>query len=161
LDPRLIGNAVTKWIHLASAGVVVGSLIHLRFVVMPALAGMPEADRDAVWKAIFRKTLRWLSYAFALLILTGLDNIFKARRTLGGLSPEQVSAYWDVFWAKVVLVLAAFVIVHLLMVRVPAFRKIQESYRSWVGILVATTLVILFLSGYLTITRLSMLPVAK
>ena len=158
-DPMMVMNAVMKWIHLASAAVVVGGLVYMRFILIPSLAGVPEETRAPIWNAAYRKTFRWLAYAFGLLILTGLDNIFKARRTLGGLTPDQLRDYWAVFWLKMILVFSGFVVLHLLMVRIPAFRRIREAYQTWIGILLAIVLVILFCSGYLALTRTSMLPV--
>jgi uncharacterized membrane protein len=156
LDPKFLANVLTKWIHLSSAAFVVGGAVYLRFVLYPAL-GKTEATRE-LWVSLSRKTYRWMDVALTLLLLTGLDNIMKARKTLGGLTPEQLSAYWTVFWAKIVLFVAAFVFVHLLLIRVPAFRSIQEKPRPWISALTGIVLLILALSGYLALTRATMLP---
>jgi uncharacterized membrane protein len=157
LDPKFLASTINKFLHLAAAGVVVGSLVYLRFILLPALDKVEEAQRAAVWQAAFRKSLRWVSYSLALLILTGLDNIMKARKTLGALTPEQVSGYWGAFWAKIVCVVLAFVFVHMLLVRVPAFERFRAAHRGWLAVLVVLALLILYLSGYLTLTRLSVL----
>jgi hypothetical protein len=159
LDPKFLATTINKFLHLAAAGVVVGSLVYLRFILLPTLDQAEESHRAAVWQSAYRKTLRWLSFSILLLILTGLDNIMRARKTLGALSPEQVSAYWGAFWAKIVLVALAFLLVHVLMIGAPPFRRVQAGYRGWIGVLVAAALVILYLSGYLTLTRLSHLTV--
>ena len=158
MDPPLVGSAVTKWIHLTSACVLVGSLVYLRFLVIPLASRLPADQRDAVWKPLFRNTLRWALYALILLSLTGIDNIMKSRKTLPALmDPAKIGLYWTLFWTKVILVGAALVMIHLLMVRIPAFARIRENYRPWVGLLLAVSLVVLFLSGYLTLMRISVL----
>ena len=39
-----------------------------------------------------------------------------------------------------------------------ALRPVQENHRPWLGLLLTLALLILFVSGYLTLTRLSLLP---
>ena len=158
MDAKFIANAIIKWVHLSSAGVVVGGLLYLRFILLPALTALPEEQRASVWKAAYRKSLRWQMIAFAVLILTGGHNISNALRSMGAAPPEKVSLYWGIFWAKVVLVGTAFVLVHFLVISAPPFRRIQENYRTWLGALVVTTLLVVLLSGMLTLTRLSLIP---
>jgi hypothetical protein len=157
LDPSLLGRAITKWVHLASAGILVGSLAYLRFLLIPTLDTVSEEQRAAVWPKAFRKTLGWALWAVVLLFLTGMDNIMRARKTLPLFSPAQVSSYWEIFWIKMGLVVVTLGIIHLLMLGVPAFQKIQVAYRWWLAVLVVIVLAILFLSGYLTVTRLGYL----
>ena len=159
MDPKLLANAFNKWIHLSSAGVIVGGLLYLRFILIPTLDGLPEAQRTPLWQVAYKKTLRWQLYAMALLILTGIHNIMTARKTFGNFTPDQVSMYWMIFWMKIILFLTAFILVHLLMIPTPSFRRIQEAYRWWVSVLTVTGLLILFLSGYLTLMRLSLINV--
>ena len=150
-------NVLMKWIHLSSAATVVGGLIYLRFVLIPSLEGLPDGRENPLWQSAYRKSFRILMWAIALLLLTGLDNIFKVRKTLNNLSPELVAQYWTVFWIKMGLFLLAFFFVHALFVRAPMFRKIRENPKSGVTMFLVVALAILFCSGYLTLTRLSVL----
>jgi hypothetical protein len=158
LDPKFFATTINKFLHLSAAGVIVGGLIYLRFILLPALDGRPESERAGIWQAAYKKSLRWMSFAFLLLFITGMDNIMRARKTLAVASPDLRSGYWGVFWAKVAFVVLAFVLVHLLMIGAPPFRRIQAGYRGWIGVLVAVSLVIVYLSGYLTLSRLSLIP---
>ena len=157
MDPKFLMNVINKWIHLSSAGVMVGGLLYLRFLLMPTLAGLPEEQRATIWQAAYRKTLRWTVFALAALLLTGGHNIMSAMKTFGAMTPEQVSSYWGVFWIKIVLFLTAFILVHLLLIGIPPFRRIQQAYRWWLAVLVVVSLLIVFFSGYLTLMRLSLI----
>ena len=114
MDPALIAKAATKWIHLSAAAVAVGTVVHLRWVVLPALASLPEAVRRETLTKLCRSSMRWIAAAFAFLMLTGIDNILKARKTLGGLDESAKSAYWTAFGLKIALFTLACVAVHLL-----------------------------------------------
>ncbi len=159
MDPKLLINAIGKWIHLASAGVLVGSLLYLRFLLIPHLDTLPQAVREAVWPGAYRKTLRWALYALFLLLFTGIDNIMKARKTILWLKAPMLSAYWSVFWFKMAAFAAVFLLVHMMVIGGPAFKRVQQAHRGWLTGLVVLSLAILFFSGLLTLMRLSQIPV--
>jgi uncharacterized membrane protein len=159
LDPIFLANSFNKWLHLTSAGIVVGGLIYLLYVLMPTLNGLPEEQRKALWQTASRKAFRWIMWAIAVLLLTGIHNIMTAAKTLPGLGADKAATYWNVFGAKAVLFLVAFILVHSLYVRAPIFRQVQEKPRTWITAFMWVALVIVFLSGYLTLMRLSGLSV--
>lgn len=158
MDPQFIATTFNKFLHLSAAGVVVGSLIYLRFILIPTLDRVEESQRAPIWQAAYKKTMRWLSFAFLLLIITGMDNIMRARRTLGIATPDLRDSYWAVFWTKITLVILAFILLHLLIIGAPPFRRIQAAYRWWIGVMMVAALLIVYLSGYLTLSRLSLIP---
>ena len=158
MDPKFLATTINKFLHLSAAGIVVGGLVYLRFILIPSLRGVPEAERGTLLQAAYKKTLRWMSYSLLVLFLTGMDNIMRARKTLGVASEDLRGTYWAVFWTKMVLFILAFILVHLLMIGAPPFRRIQAAYRWWIGVLVVVSFIIIYLSGYLTLSRLSLIP---
>ena len=159
MDPVLIAKAATKWIHLSSAAIAVGTVVHLRWVVLPALASLPEEVRRETATGLCRKSMRWIAGAFVLLLLTGLDNIGKARKTLGGLDESARSAYWTAFGLKIALFTLACVAVHLLVTGVKKTDPSRDRTALGLGLLAVALLLVVFLSGFLTVTRLSLIPV--
>ncbi|MBW3622964.1 MAG: hypothetical protein KY468_06085 [Armatimonadetes bacterium] len=157
MDPQFYATTFNKWLHLSAAGIVVGGLIYLRFVLIPTLDGVEESQRTPIWQAAYKRSMRWILYAFAVLILTGIDNGLRSRRFLQVATPDVRDTYWMVFWTKVAVVILAFILVHFLIIGAPPFRRIQEAYRRWVTVLVVAALLIVYFSGFLTLTRLSLI----
>jgi hypothetical protein len=65
-------NFLMRWLHVASAAAVIGSLLFVRFAVIPALGGMSNGRE--LYAALEPKFKKLLHSGMGLAILTGLYN---------------------------------------------------------------------------------------
>jgi uncharacterized membrane protein len=71
-------NVILRWLHIASAAVLVGGLIYARVVVIPAIRALPEESRSA-WRPAAGAGFRPLVLAgFAGLVVSGLFSFLTA-----------------------------------------------------------------------------------
>lgn len=139
-----------RWLHVASAVVGVGTTLFMRFVIVPALARVPNGGE--VLDQIRPGLKRVIHSALGLLILTGFYNylvvaaprIRELRST--GLAPEQLAMYHPIMGFKIILSLVLFVVATLLLMPLPSF---HENRKTWLSVNSVLGLLILFLGAIL------------
>lgn len=141
-------NVLLRWLHVAAAVVGVGATITMRFVVLPALAALPNGGEvlDRI-----RKPLKGLIHgAIGTLLLTGFYNYLivaapkvRAAREAG---ETTLSSYHPVMGLKIILSLVLFTIAMLLLKPVPSF---HENRKTWLSVNVMLGLLIMLLAAYL------------
>ena len=146
--PNFWVNVLMRWLHVAAAVTGVGATVAMRFVVLPALASLPNGDE--VLQRI-RPGLKTLIHgALGILILTGLYNYVVIAipriRELKEQGATQFQLYHPIMGGKILLALALFVIAILLLKPVPSF---HEKRKTWLTVNVVLGAVILALSAYL------------
>lgn len=70
----MVVATLVQWIHLLSAVAAVGGVLFLRFVLMPAAAGVPDSERQALMERVVGRFRPILWTALGLLVVTGLHN---------------------------------------------------------------------------------------
>lgn len=141
-------NLLSRWLHVSSAVVGVGATILMRFVVLPALAQLPNGGE--VLDRIRPGVKKLIHSAMGLLILTGLYNYLVVAapsvKKLREAGVETMARYHMVIGTKIILALALFVIAILLLKPVPSF---HENRKQWLTVNTVLGLLILLLSAYL------------
>ncbi len=141
---------VMRWLHVASAVVGVGTTLFMRFVIVPALARVPNGGE--VLDQIRPGLKRVIHSALGLLILTGFYNylavavprIKQLKST--GLAAEQLALYHPIMGFKIILSLVLFVVAILLLMPLPSF---HENRKTWLSVNSVLGLLILFLAAIL------------
>ena len=72
MDEMFWLNVVVRWVHVASAVVALGATLAMRFVVLPALSGLPNAGE--VMGALRGRVKRLVHAALGLLLISGFYN---------------------------------------------------------------------------------------
>lgn len=141
-DPLFLFNVLTRWLHVTSAVVGVGATVMMRFVVLPALARLPNGAE--ILDAIRPGVKRLIHSALGLLLLTGFYNYTVAipKVKAAHLGPM----YHPAMGIKIVLSFALLVIATLLLKPVPSF---HENRKTWLSVNVGLGLLILLLAAYL------------
>lgn len=148
MDPTALLNILARWLHVASAVVGVGGTILMRFVVLPALAQLPNGGEvlDRI-RPGFKKLIH---SAIGLLLLTGFYNYLVVAapnvKKLREAGVEQMARYHMVMGTKIILALGLFTIAILLLKPVPSF---HENRKQWLSVNTVLGLLILLLSAYL------------
>src|SRR3712207_2392780 len=118
-------NVLMRWVHVAAAVVGVGATVAMRFIVLPALARLPNGGE--VLDTIRPTLKRVIHSALGVLLLTGLYNfVLVAIPTIKALkeaNPNAMAGYHAVMGVKILLSLVLFVIAVLLLKPVPSFHE--------------------------------------
>ncbi|MDA0748967.1 MAG: CopD family protein [bacterium] len=138
-------NVVFQWVHLFAAALAVGGVVFLRFVLLPSVQDLQEAERKAFMDRVLKRFKVVLHASIGLLLLSGMYNMLVVAMH-GGLT---VAAYLHVLLTKVFLVLILFTIAILLTVPGEAFAGMKANRKKWLAINTVLGAVVLFLSAYL------------
>jgi FtsH-binding integral membrane protein len=126
-----------RWVHIASVVTLLGGFIFARFALAPALASLPENDRNRLSSKVAQSFRGLLYTVIAAILVSGLYNyLSKATRPPG----------YDMWIGiKFLLVLHVFAVSLLY-----AFQNTDEAKRSRRALGIAISgLVIVLISGYL------------
>ncbi len=76
MDPTLAAvlGVLMRWIHVASVVTLIGGFIYARFVLAPALASLPEAERESLGSKAVNAFRPWLITVVATTFGSGVYN---------------------------------------------------------------------------------------
>ena len=139
MDPtlRAVLAVSMRWIHIASIVTLIGGFIFARFALAPALAAMPEAERDALDKRIVRNFRPVLYTVLATILGSGLYNYLS--------KASYPPHYHMILGIKFLFVLHIFAVT--ILYSMPEAGETKR--RRWLSGMVATGLIIIAISGYL------------
>ena len=128
---------VVRWIHLASVATLIGGFIYARFVLAPALASLPTAEREQVGAKTV-SSFRFLLFTVLITVLgSGMFNY--ANKS----SYPPTYHIWMGIKLLFVLHIAASAILY-------AVRQSNEAKRNRTALSIAISgLIIIAISGYL------------
>lgn len=139
MDPavRALLAVLMRWIHIASVVTLIGGFIFARYALAPALASLPEAERDIVGKRVVAG-FRPLLYTVLVTILgSGLYNYLT--------KPVYPPHYHMWIGIKFLFVLHIFAVAILY-----AKRDVAEAKRNrWLTGMVVSGLIVIAISSYL------------
>jgi uncharacterized membrane protein len=69
-------GGLLRWLHLASAAVLVGGFTYARFVAAPASSGLEPVDREGFWVVLGERFRPLVYLAIAGLIVSGVYTLF-------------------------------------------------------------------------------------
>jgi len=140
-------DVLSRWAHVGAAVVLVGGSIFIRFVLMPAAAGLQESERQALRERIGGRWKKFVMAGIVLLLLSGFYNFFK----LSIPSHRGDGFYHGVMGVKILLAFAAFFLASVLTGRSPRFDPIRANAAKWLGILILITATVVALGGVLKV----------
>lgn len=152
MDATFWLNVLMRWLHVTSAVAAVGSLLVMRFAVVPALSG--RADGAELYGVIQRSLKKVLHSALGTALLTGFYNygvvaagaLRKIRDTHSGTLPGLLGSYNAVIGVKMLLSFALFGMAIALLKPSDA---LPEARKSALTTNVIVGLLILALAAYL------------
>jgi len=90
-------TAVMRWVHISSVVTLIGGILHMRFVTIPASATLPSDARTAFEGSVAGRFRPLVFAGIAGLILSGVYNYLS--------KPGHSSLYSSLFGIKILLVL--------------------------------------------------------
>jgi uncharacterized membrane protein len=135
-------ETLSRGFHILAAMVAVGALVFQRVALRPALdeAGSPE-----IAEAVRRRWAPFINIAITFLLITGFYQFFASGIPKG----KAESSYHMLFGLKFVVALGVFFIASALAGRSAALAGIRAKGRTWLGVAIVLSLVIVAISLHL------------
>ncbi len=140
----------SRWLHILAAMAAIGGSAFMLFALVPSVRESVEgATREKLHDAVRGRWAKVAHSAIAILLLTGGLNFVLVAM------PPKISPmpYHAVFGVKFMLAMFVFFVSSALLGRSPGLAKMRAAPRKWLGILVGCGVVIVLISGYLSVVR--------
>ena len=139
-------DVLSRIAHVATAIVLVGGTVFMRFVLMPAAKELPEAEHDQLRQRLMARWKRVVHGGIALLLLSGLYNYMQQIPKHKG-----DGLYHALLGTKMLLAVAVFFIASALVGRSAAFEKMRQNRAKWMGVIVLFSALIVVISGFVKV----------
>ena len=137
---------IARWLHIVAAALAVGVPLYVRFVELPAIGTLPEAERSRFREAIAKRWRIIVYTAILVFLATGFYTFLGVRRWQD-FSSEVKARYHLYFGMKLILALGAFFISSALAGRSAKLAPMREKAGFWLSVLILLVLLIVVLSG--------------
>src|SRR3990172_8248143 len=147
-----MGEAINPWLHIFAATVWVGPQVFLFAVAVPALRTVADVKERARLVRLITTRFGYLAWAaMAVLVITGIGNLFEEDEDLGFLFDQN---WGTIFEVKMTLVIATIVLTALhSFVIGPRMLQMQESAsdESQLGSMRRVSIIISGINGLLAL----------
>jgi uncharacterized membrane protein len=147
MDPTLALQALIRWLHVATAIVLLGGSVFMRFVLLPAAEKLPPEAHDALRGHLMATWRFFVHIGVALLLASGFYNYLAVMLP----AHRGDSLYHALMGTKILLALAVFFIAEALVGRAAVFASFRQNRRTWLAVAVLLGLVIVAISGFLKV----------
>jgi len=144
MDSELI-QVISRIVHVATAIVLVGGSVFMRFALMPAAAGLGDAEHEGLRERLMGRWRRFVHGGIALLLASGLYNYVVVMMPLH----EGDGRYHMLVGIKLLLVLVLFFLASALVGRSSALQGLRDKARTTLSVMILLAAVIVAISGYL------------
>jgi uncharacterized membrane protein len=147
MDSVEILNVASRWLHIATAIVVLGGTVFMRFVLLPAAESLPQAEHDALRAKVMARWKKFVMGGIALFILSGFYNYLAVS------VPKHHGdhAYHALMGTKIILAFLVFFLASVLVGRSARFEPLRRDRKKWLLITIVVAFVIVLISSYLRI----------
>ena len=139
-------SVLSRIAHVATAIVLVGGTVFMRFVLMPAAKELPEAEHDQLRQRLMTRWKRVVHGGIALLLLSGLFNYVQQIPKHKG-----DGLYHALLGTKMLLALVVFFIASALVGRSATFEKMRQNRAKWMGLIILLSALIVGISGFVKV----------
>jgi uncharacterized membrane protein len=149
MDERLWLDVLSRIIHVGTAIVLVGGTVFVRFLLLPAADKLSPESHETLRASIGRVWKFFVHVGIVLFLLSGFYNYLVV--TMPGHRGD--SLYHMLIGIKILLALVVFFLAEVLVGRAPAFEKMRQNRKTWLGVIIVLAAVIVAISGYLKVGR--------
>jgi uncharacterized membrane protein len=148
MEPIEILNVASRWVHIATAIVVLGGTFFLRFVLLPAAEPLPEAEHNRLRERLMGRWRKFVMAGIALFLLSGFYNylIVAAPKHRGD------KAYHGLMGIKIVIAFVVFFLASVLVGRSARFEPLRRERKKWLLVLIVLAFTIVLISSFLKVT---------
>jgi len=147
MDDLTALNVLSRWIHVGTAIVVLGGSVFMRFVLMPAAAGLPDAEHDALRQRVMGRWKKFVMAGIALFLISGFYNYLVV--SIPAHKGDRL--YHPLIGTKILLAFAVFFLASALTGRSAAFEGIRRNNKTWLLVTIVLAAIVVAISGVLKI----------
>jgi uncharacterized membrane protein len=142
VDPLIVVDLISRWVHVGTAIVVLGGSVFMRFVLMPAAQQLPEAEHQALRARVLGTWKKFVSLGIALFLISGFWNYIRGMKA-GPVGP----LYHPLIGTKILLSFGVFFLASALVGRSPAFEGLRKNSKKWLAVTIALAAIVVALAG--------------
>jgi len=140
---QLLIDVLSRWTHIGTVITVLGGSVFMRFILMPATAGLSDEEHAAFRERVMNRWKRVVHAGILLFIVSGFYNYFRAIPLHKG-----DRLYNPLIVIKILLAFVIFFFASALVGRSPAFQSIRDNAKKWLGLIIILGAIIVGISGY-------------
>lgn len=140
-------NTLSRFVHVATAIVLVGGTVFMRFVLMPAAEKLSPESHDSLRAALGAVWKRFVHVGILLFLLTGFYNYLRVMVP----NHRGDSLYHALMGIKILLALVVFFLASVLVGRAAAFEKMRQKRKLWLGVIILLAAVIVVISSFVKV----------
>ena len=142
-------DIMSRVVHVATAIVVLGGSIFMRFVLMPAATQLPEEDHEALRGRIMGTWKVVVMIGIVLFLASGFYNYLVVSL------PEHRgdTLYNALMGIKILLAFGIFFLASTLTGRAAAFEHMRQNAKLWLGITILLGILVVVIAGYLKVAQ--------
>ncbi len=138
MDPEFLLNVISRWVHVATAIVLVGGTTCLRFVVHPVLA----ADHPELVGQIRARWKKFVHAGIGLFLISGFYNYFRAMPLHKG-----DGLYHALVGTKILVAIVVFFLASALVGRSAGTARFRDQAARWTAVMLLLSALIIGISG--------------
>jgi len=144
-DPLFILDVLSRVTHVATAVVLIGGSVFMRYVLLPSAAQLPDEPHAALRQQVLARWRKFVPVGIVLFLVTGFYNYIKVaipQHSGDGL-------YHALMGVKIILALVVFFIASALTGRSEALEGVRRNAKLWLALLVLLAGLIIAIAGFL------------
>lgn len=141
-------TVISRIVHVATAIVLVGGSVFTLLVLIPAAKMIPAETEQTLRKAVTSRWKRFVHLGVLLFLISGFYNYYLAFERHDG-----DGTYHMLMGIKMLLAFGVFFLASALVGRSSALEPIRQNRGRWLTVIVAASLVIVTIAGYLKVMK--------
>jgi uncharacterized membrane protein len=141
-------DVASRWVHIATAIVVVGGTVFMRFVLLPAAQSLPQAEHDALRDRLTRRWRIYVMAGIALFLLSGFYNYIAVAVP----KHHGDGVYHGLMGLKIILAFAVFFLASVLVGRSARFEPLRRERKKWLLLLIVLAFLVVLIGSYLKVS---------
>jgi uncharacterized membrane protein len=148
MDSIEILNVASRWVHIATAIVVLGGTVFMRFILQPAAEQLPQAEHDRLRGLVVSRWRKVLMGGIALFLASGFYNY------LAVAVPKHHGdkAYHALMGIKILTAFVVFFLAEVLVGRSARFESLRRDRKKWLLVLILLAFGIVLISSFLKVS---------
>ena len=142
-------DIMSRVVHVATAIVVLGGSIFMRFVLMPAATQLQEEDHEALHRRIMGTWKVVVMIGIVLFLASGFYNylVVSLPKHRGD------TLYNALMGIKILLAFGIFFLASTLTGRAAPFEHMRQNAKLWLGITILLGVLVVVIAGYLKVAQ--------
>jgi uncharacterized membrane protein len=147
MDSFELLNVASRWVHLATAIVVLGGTVFMRFVLLPAAQSLPQAEHDQLRARVVGRWRIFVMAGITLFLLSGFYNYVAVSIP----KHHGDKLYHALLGTKILIAFGVFFLASVLVGRSARFERLRQERNKWLLLLIVLSFAIVLISSFLKV----------